>query len=253
MTDALRIVHCSDIHLDGDVHGLGPHEGLGTSGGTGDFYREAFAAALADMRAHNPDLMLLAGDLFDANTATLETIHWAMETLGQLPFPVVMIPGNHDCMQDHAIYRRHDFNRIPNVRLLAAPAGEIAFLPELGVAAWGKGMVEHSPRYSPLGGCPERPTGCRWYLGLGHGLFVPHRGETDRSSPIHMREIEASACDYLALGHHHAAMELVTDKATAAYAGSPTDTIGRGATYVVVDLADGRAPAVVVHTIARDR
>jgi hypothetical protein len=41
------------------------------------------------------------------------------------------------------------------------------------------------------------------------------------------------------------------DKATAAYSGSPTDTIGRGATYVVVDLADGRAPVVAVHTIAR--
>jgi DNA repair protein SbcD/Mre11 len=245
MTDTLRIAHCSDIHLDGDV------SGLGLNGAGSDFYRDGFAAALAAMRAHNPDVMLLAGDLFDANSATAETIRWAMAILGQLPFPVVMIPGNHDCMQDDAIYRRYDFNRIPNVRMLAAPAGEIAFLPELGVAAWGKGMVEHSPRYSPLGGCPERPAGCRWYLGLGHGLFVPHRGETDRSSPIHMREIEASACDYLALGHHHAAMELVTDKAMAAYSGSPTDTIGRGATYVVVDLADGRAPVVAVHTIAQ--
>ncbi|MEO9190135.1 MAG: metallophosphoesterase [Acetobacteraceae bacterium] len=232
MIDTLRIAHCSDIHLDGDD------------------LRGAFATALAAMRAHQPHLMLLAGDLFDSNKAASETIHWAMETLGRQPFPILMIPGNHDCMEDGAIYARHDFDAIPNVRMLASPNGSLARLPALGVAAWGKGMVEHAPHYSPLGGCPDRPDDCRWYLGLGHGLFVPHGGDTDRSSPIHMREIEASPCDYLALGHHHAAMELVTDKAMAAYSGSPTDKLGRGATYVIADLPTGASPVVTIHTIA---
>lgn len=243
MTDTLRITHCSDVHLDGDSP---------PNGGNGDaaaYYRGAFAAALAAMRAHDPDLMMIAGDMFDSNSATPETIQWAMDMLGEQPFPVVMIPGNHDCMENGAIYRRYDFNAIPNVAMLATEAGHIVRLDHLGVALWGKGMVEHSADYSPLDGCPERPGDCRWYLGLGHGLFVPHGGATDRSSPIHMREIEDSPCDYLALGHHHAAMELVTDRATAAYCGSPTDAIGRGATYVVVDLAADRAPAVAVHAI----
>jgi DNA repair exonuclease SbcCD nuclease subunit len=65
-----------------------------------------------------------------------------------------------------------------------------------------------------------------------------------------MHEIEANPCDYLALGHHHAAMELVSERATAAYSGSPTDTLGRGATYVIADLADGQAPSVNIHTLA---
>jgi len=241
MIDTLRIAHCSDIHLDED----GP--------GNGDRRRAAFTAALAAMRAHRPDIMLLAGDLFDSNKAAPDTIGWAMDVLARQPFPIVMIPGNHDCLEDGAIYARHDFGAVPNVRMLAAPSGALIRLPDLGVAAWGKGMVEHSPRYSPLGGCPARPDDCRWYLGLGHGLFVPHGGETDRSSPIHMREIEASPCDYLALGHHHAAMELVTGNAVAAYSGSPTDQIGRGATYVIVDLQTAVVPAVTVHTITPGR
>jgi DNA repair protein SbcD/Mre11 len=241
MQDRLRIAHCSDVHLDGDSHRrdrLGP-----------DAHRHGFARALAQMAAETPDLMLLAGDLFDSNSARSETVQWAMAALARLPFPVLMIPGNHDCMVEGGIYRRHDFNRIPNVRLLAAEAGELAYLPALGVVAWGKGMVDHSSDYSPLGGCPDRPGDCRWYLGLGHGLYVPHGGETDRSSPIHMREIEASHCDYLALGHHHAAMALVTETATAAYSGSPTDLIGGAATYVLVDLALGQAPSVQVKAI----
>jgi DNA repair protein SbcD/Mre11 len=233
----LRIAHCSDIHLGGDGHGA--------PGKT----EAAFWLALRRMTAEKPDLMLLAGDLFDSNAAKSATIEWTMDTLAKLPFPVVMIPGNHDCMLPGAIYRRYDFNGIANVHLLAEEMGQVVRLPALGVAAWGKGMVDHDPAYSPLGGCPGRPEDCRWYLGLGHGLFVPHGGETDRSSPIHMREIEASQCDYLALGHHHAAMALVNDKATAAYSGSPTDLIGGAATYVLVDLAEGQAPSVRVQVI----
>jgi exonuclease SbcD len=240
MTDTLRIAHCADIHLDG---------GLATA----DVYRDAFSGALAAMRAHRPDLMLLAGDLFDSNRASLATIEWAMETLGRQPFPIVMIPGNHDCLEAGAIFLRHDFNGIANVTMLSAPAGEMTDLPGLGVSAWGKGMVEHTPAYRPLGGCPPRPAHCRWYVALGHGLLVPHGGQSDRSSPIHMREIEASECDYIALGHHHAAMELVTDKSVAAFAGSPTDTIGRGATYVIADLRTGSAPILRIHVIPPGR
>lgn len=243
MPNTLRIAHCSDIHLDGDGH----HHHVGADARRA--LRDAFARALEEMQAHAPDLMLLAGDLFDANSATAETIEWAMEALGRQPFPVVMIPGNHDCLEEGAIFRRYDFNAVPNVTMLTAEDGEVAALGSLDVAVWGKGMVEHSTDYRPLEGCPVRPDGCRWYLGLGHGIFVPHGENTGRSSPIHMQEVEDSPCDYLALGHHHAALELVNDKAFASYSGSPTDTIGRGATFVIAELEEDRPAGLSVHTI----
>lgn len=242
MTKTLRFAHCSDVHLDGDAG-----EMIDTSV---DYYRSGFARALGVMQSHKPDLLLIAGDLFDANTASDETITWAMDILSEQPVPIVMIPGNHDCLEPGAIYHRYDFNRIPNLQLIDAEHGAIARVESLDVAVWGKGMVEHSPDYLPLDGCPERPADSKWFLGMGHGIFVPHGGETDRSSPIPMQHIEDSACDYLALGHHHAAMELVNDKATAAFSGSPTDTIGRGATYVIGDLTEGAAPAITVHAIS---
>ncbi len=234
MAHFLRIAHCADIHLNGLVLEQ-------------DVYRMAFTAALAEMRAHAPDLMLLAGDLFDTNAASAGTIAWAMATLAEQPFPIVMIPGNHDCMAADSIYARHDFDGIPNVTLLAAPEGEIVHLPALEVAVWGKGMVDHTPHYRPLGGCPDRPPGCRWFLGMAHGLYVEDNAESGRSSPIYRRDIEACGCDYLALGHHHAAMELVSDTTSAAFAGSPTDTVGRGATYVIAELTEGAPPRVTVH------
>tara|TARA_Y100000588_G_scaffold78634_2_gene82167 strand:+ start:869 stop:1729 length:861 start_codon:yes stop_codon:yes gene_type:complete len=242
MTKRLRFAHCSDIHLDGDAGEM--------IEGHVDHYKSGFARALMEMQRHKPDMLLIAGDLFDANTASDETITWAMDILSDQPLPIVMIPGNHDCLEPGAIYHRYDFNKIPNLQMIDAEEGATARVDTLDVAVWGKGMVEHSPDFLPLDSCPERPTDCSWYLGMGHGIFVPHGGETDRSSPIPMQHIEDSVCDYLALGHHHAAMELVNEKATAAYSGSPTDTIGRGATYVIIDLADDAAPAVNVHEIS---
>ena len=97
-------------------------------------------------------------------------------------------------------------------------------------------MVDHSPNFSPLGDRPSRPDDCEFYLGMGHGIHVPHGEPSHRSSPIHMGEIEDSPFDYLALGHHHAAMKLVTNDTTAAYCGSPTDTVGGAATYAVIEI-----------------
>jgi hypothetical protein len=133
--------------------------------------------------------------------------------------------------------------------MLSAADGETGRADELGVAVWGKGMEVHSPEYRPLGDCPERPSDCRWYLGMGHGMFIPHGEESNRSSPIAMRDIENSPFDYLALGHHHAAMELVTDTTIAAYSGSPTDDIGRGATFAIAEFAAGEAPKLEILTI----
>jgi DNA repair exonuclease SbcCD nuclease subunit len=245
MTDRLRIAHCADIHLDASGYGTA----LGAGGS--EFHRQAFANAIEAMLAHDPHLFLLAGDLFDSNRATPGTIDWAMATLAAIPIPVLMIPGNHDCLETGSIYHRYDFNSLPNVQMILAHEGETVRVPHLEVACWGRGMVEHHRLYSPLGGLPPRPAGARWYLAMGHGLYVPHGGDTDRSSPIHAREIDASPCDYIALGHHHAAMEIGEERTLAAFSGSPTDKVGRGPTYIICDLGEDAPPAVIVHKVEK--
>ena len=234
MTASLRIAHCSDIHLDGDhYHYDQPIPG-------DEYYREMFNRVLHIMQRHDPDLVLIAGDLFDSNEATTETIEWSMELIAAQPSPIAMIPGNHDCLIEGGIYDLYDFKSIPNLTFLTKEEGEISWIHSLGVAVWGKGMVDHSPKFSPLAGRPPRPVECNFYIGLGHGIHVPHGEVSQRSSPIHMSEIEDSPFDYLALGHHHAAMKLVTNGITASYCGSPTDTIGGAATYAVIEIQKGK-------------
>jgi DNA repair exonuclease SbcCD nuclease subunit len=230
----LRIAHCSDIHL---------------SGGAADTCRAGFVRALMAIRRRAPDLMLLAGDLFDTNTVPDETVLWAMDTLAALPFPVAMIPGNHDCMVPGGIYRRFDFGAIANVVFLGEEAGSVAEIPALHAVVWGRGMVDHAPRFRPLAGIPARSSGARWHLGLGHGIFVARGEQTHRSSPIRMEEIEASGFDYLALGHHHAAMDLATPAVCAAYSGSPTDALGCGPSYAMVELGGPGAAVLRIEVV----
>jgi len=220
---ALRVVHCSDIHLECNRK-------------TAEHYQDGLVRVMDEAVRVDADLLLIAGDLFDSNYASDESITWAMQTLESYVLPVVMIPGNHDCLIEGGIYHRHDFKAIPNLTFITAEEGETLWIEEFGVAVWGKGMIDHSPNFSPIGGRPDRPIGCEFYIGMGHGIHVPHGEPSHRSSPIHMAEIEDSPFDYLALGHHHAAMKLVTNGVTASYCGSPTDTVGGAATYAMIEI-----------------
>lgn len=238
MKRPLRIVHASDIHLDTDYYG--GEENIASR----DYCRQVFAHLLERVVAEAPQLMLLPGDLFDSNRASAETIAWSMERLGALPFPVLMIPGNHDCLEEGAIFHRYDFSEIPNVEMLLDAAGEVRELPELDAVVWGKGMIEHSTEFRPLGGLPPADDS-RWNLAMGHGIYVGREGFSFRSSPVEARQIARSGYDYIALGHHHALLDVSANGTQAFYSGAPIPiSPDRAGTYLLIELAEG-APATV--------
>jgi DNA repair exonuclease SbcCD nuclease subunit len=239
----LRIAHCSDIHLDTDYHGGQGNLALR------DAYRGIFADLLARIRGHAPDVLALPGDLFDSNRASAGTVLWAAEQLAALPFPVVMIPGNHDCLEEGAVFGRFDFGGAPNVHFLGAPEGERRRLPGLALSVWGRGMVTHQPEFRPLAGLPA-PEPERWNLALGHGIFVRERGDGYRSSPVRAEEIAASGYDYVALGHHHALLDVSRGETAAYYSGAPVPiSPERKGTYLIVELASGSPARVTVHAL----
>lgn len=234
--NALEIFHCSDIHLDDEAR----HASA---------LREGFTAVLARARELQPDIVLIAGDLFDSNRIPDSTVTFAMAEIEALRMPVALIPGNHDCMVPDGVFTRFDFDALANVEMLTAPDGEVRPVRELGVALWGRGMIDHSIEYQPLGGAPPKPADCRWYLGLAHGIYVPDGEDNYRSSPVPERAIAESPFDYLALGHHHAAMEVHAGSTAAVFSGSPTDRVGRGPTYAVVTLRDASPPDVSIRVL----
>ena len=217
MRRPLRALHTADLHVDIDARVV----------------ERLVDRALDDA----VDLLVIAGDLFDHNRVADETVARVRAELDRLGRPVVILPGNHDCLDADGIYNRHDFTAGPgDVRVIRRLDGEIIELPELDALVWGRGMAEHEPAFQPLAGIPARDAR-RWCLALGHGFYYEERQRVERSSPIFAGEIRAACWDYVALGHHHVQADVSQDGMAAWYAGTPGTVlrVDCGPTGIVVE------------------
>jgi len=212
----LNILHTADVHLDLDGYVSDAH-----TPSSRHINHQAFSTVIDLAIQDNVDLLLIAGDLFDSNRPRGDVVDFAIQELRRAGRPIVVIPGNHDCLDTQSIYRQANLPAAcPNLLLIAHPNGEQHRLAAPNVVLWGRGMVEHEPSYRPLGGIP-RPQGDAWHIALGHGFFMEEDVPSYRSSPIYAAEIRASGWDYVALGHCHAFADVSQGPVTAYYSGAP--------------------------------
>jgi exonuclease SbcD len=227
MNRPLRIAHTSDVHLhDGD-------DGLPI--------RTAFAQVVQAVLETEAELFLIAGDLFDHTRVQGDVIDFVYEQLSRVACPTVIIAGNHDCWEERSVLRRMDFrNAGHHVTLLDEPEGATVEFPELHATVWGRCMLEHEPGNKPMAGSPPR-TRDLWHIGMAHGLYMDCE-ESERSSLITPREIEASGFDYLALGHVHAHRQMRHGHTLACYPGVPAAQMGTrdSGCFAVIDLTPGK-------------
>jgi DNA repair protein SbcD/Mre11 len=212
----LKILHTADVHLDLDGYVADPHTRR---------YRHiihrAFSTVIDLAIQENVDLLVIAGDLFDSNRPAGDVVDFAIQELRRAGRPIVMVPGNHDCLNTQSIYHRVNVPAAcTNLLLISHPAGEQHQLSEHSLVLWGRGMIEHEPTFHPLAGIP-RPEGDAWHIALGHGFFMEDDVPSYRSSPIFAGEIRASGWDYIALGHCHAFADVSQGPVTAYYSGAP--------------------------------
>ncbi len=218
----LRVLHTADVHLDGDGQG-DSHRGAAHRELGRQTFRRIVDRALSDA----VDLLLIAGDLFDHNRVPDDTVAFVRAELDRLRRPVVILPGNHDCLRPDGVYDRHDLTLgAPHVHVIRGLEGEVIELPELDAVVWGRGMEDHEPAFQPLARIPRRDDR-RWSLALGHGFFYDERQRPDRSSPIFADEIRDTGWDYVALGHQHLQTDVSQGGVTAYYAGAPERTVLR--------------------------
>lgn len=211
----VSIVHTSDVHLETDTFGDGP-----SANALRHRVRRSFSGVIDVARERRADLLLIVGDLFDSNRVSDEAMTFALTEIGRAGMPVVMIPGNHDAHDERSLYTGLGRDALPgNLHLILDPEGELIDFADLETRIWGRALVEHSPEYRPLGGMPEPAPG-RWNIAMAHGLFTDD-ADGMRSSPITAAEIEASAYDYIALGHIHVFGDVSQGVTRAAYCGTP--------------------------------
>jgi DNA repair protein SbcD/Mre11 len=215
-TQALKILHTADVHLDLDGYGSDAHTRRHR-----DIIHQAFSTVIDLGIQEDVDLLLIAGDLFDSNQPSDEAVDFAIQEIRRVGRPIVLIPGNHDRLTTASIYHKVNLPAAcPNLLLITHPTGESHPLAAHHLVLWGRGMVEHEPAYHPLAGMPRRQ-GDAWHVALGHGFFVPDDVPPQRSSPIYAAEIRQSAWDYIALGHCHVFADVSQGSVMAYYSGAP--------------------------------
>jgi DNA repair exonuclease SbcCD nuclease subunit len=219
---SLTIAHSSDLHID-------------ASRVTEKFH--PLCRVLNTAKAADADIILLAGDIFDHNRMPLGLLDRTARILDDVRVPVVILPGNHDCLTADSVYRRGGVGDPANVHILGVHSEEAVAFPEFEVEVWGRAHFDYK-NMSPLSEARSRTT--RLQIAMAHGHWV--RGDTDRHRAwlIRDEEIEATGADYVALGHWPQATEAGTGGVPAFYSGSP-DLAG---TVNIARFDDGGAPSV---------
>lgn len=165
------------------------------------------------------DLLLFAGDIFDHNRVKAEFIEMALEQMEASSAPVVILPGNHDCLLDGGVYDRGQFDQASQVRVIGLDGAEVVALHGLGVTAWGRPHRDHHDLL-PLQDPPAfDPNG--WRLAMAHGHLVQTDEDNRRAYRIFPDDLDAQQADYIALGHWDVYTEPLAGGGRARYSGSP--------------------------------
>ncbi|MBH1963758.1 MAG: DNA repair exonuclease [Comamonadaceae bacterium] len=206
-------------------------------------------------REHSADAVLVAGDVFDAQTVSDKTIRRLFNALSGFAGAWVMLPGNHDAALAESVWTRAlrlgvvPSNVItclePGVRIVAS---RFAVLPAPLMQRHTYGdLTEWFSSASTPEGLPR--------IGLAHGCVqgvLPD--ELDSANPIAANRAFVAGLDYLALGDWHGSRRL--DERTW-YAGTPeTDRFraNDSGQALLVDVAEpGATPEVQVLQTGRYR
>ena len=205
----MKILHSADWHLDSPL--LSSREDLGK-------YLLSVPQKLAELvQVYNCDLVLLSGDLFDAQP-TRETLKIVKNALGQMGVPVFIAPGNHDFCAATSPWMTEIFPR--NVHIFTKPVMEAVTVEQLDLTVYGAGYTAMD--------CPgllqnfHAKGESRYQVGVLHGdpmlLNSPY-------CPITAEQVRQSGLDYLALGHIHRRGSFRAGRTTCAGPGCP---MGRG-------------------------
>ncbi|MCQ9376966.1 DNA repair exonuclease [Methyloversatilis sp. XJ19-49] len=192
-------------------------------------------------------MVLVAGDVFDAQGVAERTIHRLFNCLRGYVGPWVMIPGNHDAALSESVWTRAArLGAIPpNVTVCLAP-GAVQFdaLRVAVLAAPLTQRITHSDLTSAFA-ATDSPAGFH-RIGLAHGSVQGILAEgIDSSNPIAAGRAAEARLDYLALGDWHGCRQV---DARTWYSGTPeTDRFranDSGRALIVEIAAPGAEPVV---------
>lgn len=197
------IAHSSDLHI---------------GGGRAIDEFHPLCRVLNTARGAEADLLILAGDVFDHNRLPIAVLDQVARKLDDAGIPIVILPGNHDCITPESVYRRGGIQNVPGVSVLGLDEETFVF-GELDLEIWGRAHFDYQ-NMSPLSAPPEARAS-RWQIAVAHGHYLAEPQDAHRGWLFDDNDIEATGADYVALGHWPGATAVGGGSVPAYYCGSP--------------------------------
>ena len=161
--------------------------------------RETFLHIINIADSENVDMLLIAGDLFDSESVTNQTINFILEALKKIShIPVFIAPGNHDPFTPSSYYSSVVWPE--NVYIFGDNITYIE-IPSKNVRIYGAGFMTAIVRQNILEGFKAIDDGFINIL-LMHGDIYPTPRPSDYN-PVTELSISESGLNYAAFGHRH--------------------------------------------------
>ncbi len=217
----MKLVHTSDIHLDMCFSAYRMPPGFGSRRRQG--LKDVFRGIVQRAGNWPADALLIAGDLFDLDRVSRDTVGLMLHEFRAVPHvPVIIAPGQSDPFTPLSPYATETWPK--NVTIFQRPQWENVTVANGALTVHGFGYDRKEPAANPFGALsiPEADRG-RVHVAVAHGAERGHRA-ADRPGclPFDAHVAVAPGLSYLALGHVHAATRVTGEFTTEMwYSGSP--------------------------------
>lgn len=250
----MRLLHTADVHLDASFAAAGMPPALGNR--RRQSLRDVFHALMVRAAAWPADAVLIAGDLFELERVSRDTVAYLrqeFELLGSIP--VFIAAGNHDPYVAASPYATEVWPG--NVIIFNRPEWTAHELTEIPLTVHGFSFDGMDISRNPFGSLVTPDDG-RFHVALGHGSERAHQPpQKDAYAPFDAPSAAAPGVHYVALGHFHRVTPITGDFTTCIYySGAPE---GHGFNelgphhYLEVELEAGDPPHVSVQAVASAR
>ena len=222
---SVRFIHSSDWQL----------------GMTRSFLRAEAAARFAQARIdaiatlgrlaveHSARFIVVAGDVFESNQLSRQTLMRTLDALASVPVPVFLLPGNHDPLDGSSLFRAQPFDDVGDHIVVLRDRDPVPVPGLPGVEVVGAPWMTRHPGEDLCAALVRElsPTSGQVRVAVAHGQVDRLAPDATRQDIIELARCEAALDEglfhYLALGDRHSVTP-VGDSGRIWYSGSPVTT-----------------------------
>ncbi len=180
-------------------------------------------------KEHEAQFIIVAGDVFESNQLSKQTLMRTLDALGSIPVPIFFLPGNHDPLDGSSIFLAKEFEKSGDHIIVLTDMTPVAVPGHSGVEVVGAPWRTKHPSSDLCKDLAESLEPAKGIIRVAvcHGQVDILSPDTSRPETIDLavaeQAIDAGKFHYLGLGDRHSVTE-VGNTGRVHYSGAPVAT-----------------------------